>query len=72
MADCSITAEFDGVSHKTSHDGLFKIKPRQIPQEILNEIGGIRVRLGGSFVTFGKKKEDEVMKMDEDCLNQPI
>ena len=52
---CEVAQEFQGVNHKTSHDGLFKIKAKDISQKILNEIGGIRVKMSGSFVGHGKK-----------------
>ena len=57
VSSCEISAEFDGVNHKTSHDGLLKVKSEGISEDILAEIGGIRVTLGGSYITRGKEEQ---------------
>ena len=57
VSSCEISAEFDGVNHKTSHDGLLKVKSENISEDILAKIGGIRVTLGGSYITRGKEEQ---------------
>jgi len=49
ISSCEVDHEFDGVNHKTSHDGLFKVVAKNIRQDILDLIGGIKVTLGGSY-----------------------
>merc|ERR1711892_178573 len=49
ISSCEVDHEFDGVNHKTSHDGLFKVVAKHIRQDILDLIGGIKVTLGGSY-----------------------
>ena len=53
---CKISDEFDGVNHKTSHDGLLKVRSVHVRQEILDEIDGIRVTLKGQGV---RNKDNE-------------
>ena len=48
ISDCQVDQEFDGVNHKTSHDGVFKVVAKNIPQDILDIAGGIKVTVGGS------------------------
>ena len=43
---------------KTSHDGLFQFKAVDISQEILDQVGAIRVILGGTCALNGRKDED--------------
>ena len=31
---------------------MYKIKVKNVPQNILDEIGGIRIVMGGSYATF--------------------
>ena len=31
---------------------MYKIKVKNVPQNILDEIGGIRIVMGGSYTTF--------------------
>ena len=50
-----------GVNHQTSHDGLFKIKAKNISQDILNEIGGIKLTLSGSYINMGKKNNQTII-----------
>jgi len=52
ISSCKIDEEFDGVNHQTSHNGMYKIKVKNVPQNILDEIGGIRIVMGGSYATF--------------------
>ena len=52
---CMVSEEVSGVNHMTSHDGMFKVKADGISQEILDIIGGIRVKFSGSSVTEFKK-----------------
>ena len=47
---CEVTEEFNSVNYKTSLDGQFNLKANGIRQEILEEIGGIRVIFGGEFI----------------------
>ena len=61
ISGCEVSEEFNGVNHKTSHDGLFKVKAIDIRQEILDKIGGIRVTLDGSYVTHGKKNDSNLL-----------
>ena len=53
---CKISDEFDGVNHKTTHDGLLKVRSVHVRQEILDEIDGIRVTLKGQGV---RNKDNE-------------
>ena len=48
MKDCKIDDEFDGVNHKPSHDGDFKIEVEYVSQEILDKISGVQITIGGS------------------------
>ena len=54
VSKCEVDEEFNGINHQTSHNGVFKIKVLDVDQSILEEIGGIELLLGGSYVTFGK------------------
>ena len=51
ISGCEVTEEFNGVNHKTSHDGLYKVVARDIREDILDEIGGIRITFDGSCAT---------------------
>jgi len=51
VSKCAIAKEFEGKNHKTSQDGQFKIIAKEISQEILDDIGGIRVATWGTYVT---------------------
>ena len=55
ISSCEVDHEFDGVNHKTSHDGVFKVVAKNMPQEILDQVGGIKVTVGGSYATKGKE-----------------
>lgn len=48
--DCKQAEEFSGVNHKTSHDGVIRLVPREVPQEILDQVVKIHVTVGGSFI----------------------
>ena len=48
MKDCKIDDEFNGVNHKPSHDGDFKIEVEDVSQEILDKISGVQITIGGS------------------------
>ena len=50
---------------KTSHDGLFQFKAVDISQEILDQVGAIRVILGGTYALNGRKDEDTIEKFVE-------
>ena len=55
MTMCEIDQEFDGVNHKTSHDGVFRISSEEIDQNILNQVAGLKIIVSGSFITRGKR-----------------
>ena len=55
ISDCKIDEEFNGVNHKTSHDGVFRIVATEISQEVLDNIRGVKVTFAGSYSTFGGK-----------------
>eukprot|EP00090_Calanus_glacialis_P038241 TRINITY_DN66828_c0_g1_i1.p1 TRINITY_DN66828_c0_g1~~TRINITY_DN66828_c0_g1_i1.p1 ORF type:complete len:227 (+),score=55.07 TRINITY_DN66828_c0_g1_i1:53-682(+) len=55
ISSCEVDHEFDGVNHKTSHDGVFKVVAKNMRQEILDQVGGIKVTVSGSYATQGKK-----------------
>jgi len=55
ISSCEVDHEFDGVNHKTSHDGVFKVVAKNIQQEILDNAGGIKVTVGGSYATKAEK-----------------
>ena len=50
MAYCEVDEEFEGSNHKVSHDGVFRIKTRDIAQNILDKVSKIRVTVAGSYV----------------------
>jgi len=54
VAECGIDEEFAGTNHKTSPNGVFRIVSQDIPSDILDQVGGIRVLVGGSYMPFGK------------------
>jgi len=54
VAECGIDEEFAGTNHKTSPNGVFRIVSQNIPSDILEQVGGIRVLVGGSYMPFGK------------------
>ena len=54
MTMCEIDQEFDGVNHKTSHDGVFRISPENIDQNILDQAAGLKINVSASFITRGK------------------
>ena len=56
MHPCKVSAEVDGTNHKTSHDGMFKVKAVNVKDEYLDQIGGIKVTLSGTSITHFKKK----------------
>ena len=60
ISSCEVTEEFNGVNHKTSHDGLYKVVAKNISEAILDDIGGIRITFGGSYVTHGKKNVSNI------------
>merc|ERR1712012_1466290 len=60
ISGCEVTEEFNGVNHKTSHDGLYKVVAQNISQAILDDIGGIRVTFGGPYVTHGEKNVSSI------------
>jgi len=55
IAKCEVDQEFDGVNHKSSHDGVFTIKSFNNEQNILDQMKAIRVILGGSYATRFKE-----------------
>ena len=58
---CALITEFDGVNHKTSHDGLFKVKIEMVNEEALAQIGGIRVTVGGEYTLKKGKDNDDLV-----------
>ena len=58
---CEVTEEFNGVNHKTSHDGIYKVVAKNIRQAILDDIGGIRVTFSGSYATYAKKYVSNIL-----------
>jgi len=58
---CRVSAEMDGTNHKTSHNGMFKVKAVNVKQKYLEEIGGIRVILSGTRITKFQKKNGTVI-----------
>ena len=48
IKDCKIDEEFNGVNHKPSHDGVFKIEVFSISEEILDKVSGVKITIGGS------------------------
>jgi len=59
MAKCEIDQEFDGVNHKTSHDGMFRITAENVDQTILDQVNGLKITVSGSYITRGKKENFE-------------
>ena len=53
ISSCEVDHEFDGVNHKTSHDGVFKVVATKMSPDILNQVGGIKVTVGGSYAPHG-------------------
>jgi len=51
IAKCEVDQEFDGVNHKTSHDGVYTITSLDIEQSIIDQMKAIRVIFGGSYTT---------------------
>ena len=54
ISSCEVDQEFNGVNHKTTHDGVFRIVAKNIKQKILDQVGGIKITVGGSYATKGK------------------
>ena len=63
--ECKVDEEFRNINMKTSHDGLFQFKAVDISQEILDQVGAIRVVLGGTYALNGRKDEDTIEKLVE-------
>ena len=63
--ECKVDEEFRNINMKTSHDGLFQFKAVDISQEILDQVGEIRVILGGTCALNGRKDEDTKKKIIE-------
>ena len=61
ISSCEVTEEFNGVNHKTSYDGIYKVVAKNIRQAILDDIGGIRVTFSGSYATYAKKYESNIL-----------
>ena len=60
MESCKVNEEFNNLNYETSHDGLFKFTVAvDIDQEILDQVGEIRVTVYGSSAIYGYGKQDE-------------
>ena len=62
---CEVTEEFNSVNYKTSLDGQFNLKANGIRQEILEDIGGIRVIFGGEFILMDSFKEKDMFECND-------
>ena len=51
---CEVDEEFEGVNHKTSHDGIFKVVAHDIGQKYLDMVDKIRITVGGSYISRAK------------------
>merc|ERR1712059_114982 len=56
VTHCKDDDEFSGINHKVSHDGVFRVVAREVPQEYLEKVGSIDVVVWGSYIFKGKKK----------------
>ena len=50
MTECEVLSEFEGISHKTSHDGVFTMETRKLDPAILQAVAKIKVTVGGSYI----------------------
>jgi len=56
---CEMDHEFDGASHKTSHNGVFHIIAQNIDQELMEQAAKLQVTVSGSYIAIGKDTEIE-------------
>ena len=66
ISSCQIDEEFDGVNHQTSHNGVYKVKVKNVAEDLLEEIGGIRIILGGSYTTYDFENEAESVILENE------
>ena len=62
---CEVTEEFNSVNYKTSLDGQFNLKANGISQDILEDIGGIKVIFGGEFILMDSSNEKDMFECND-------
>jgi len=65
ITSCEVTEEFNSVNYKTSLDGQFNLKANGISQDILEDIGGIKVIFGGEFILMDSSNEKDMFECND-------